>query len=692
MAAISAMALANSFASLNDLLLFQLPATNIFRWFAQGQAPLVGSGRKVEPTSHACTFPRQEMAKTPSIRPSLTTLEDVLREHWGFSSFRPSQIPVVKAASEGRDTLAILPTGGGKSVCYQVPGLVKGGVCLVVSPLVALMADQVQGLTQRGIPASALTSGMHRSDVARVLDNCRFGPGGFLFIAPERLSNPEFEMACRAMDVRMIVVDEAHCASQWGHTFRADYLEIGQVREWHPKASWLALTATATEQVADDIERLLGMRECVRIRAGMRRSNLAFAVHEVRDRHAAIIDWAHRLEGSAILYVRTRRDAESMASMLDAHGHSAAPYHAGMPRSMRDAHQRDWDAGRLRILACTTAFGMGIDKPDVRHVAHAHVPDSPEAYIQEAGRAGRDGRPAWAEMFLDGNAVSETAQHISRQWPDQQEVRLVLQALANHLGVAVGTVMEEDHEVMLTTLARRAKVPLSTVRKSMDLMCRAGWLRMSQAGLQTKALWTASPGDACFEAAKQGVDSTFLHVLAARHDIRKRTMWPLDGQVLFEAAGCDARAGWQHLARLRELGVLDWAHPQDRTLVRFHVGRPDASTARLPRRILEDQVESAGIRWERMREYVETTQCRAATLEQWFDAGEEAECGICDRCAPPPAPTEEALLDWMKDGVTVAELRRLVPPTHQASVRELLERWRAEGRLSWAEGVVKAKP
>ena len=632
------------------------------------------------------------MAQTPSIRPSLTALEDVLRKHWGFSSFRPPQIPVVTTASEGRDTLAILPTGGGKSVCYQVPGLIKGGVCLVVSPLVALMADQVQGLTRRGIPAYALTSGMHKSDVLRILDNGRFGPGGFLFIAPERLANPEFETACRDMDVRMIVVDEAHCVSQWGHTFRADYLEIGQLRSWHPKASWLALTATATEQVADDIERLLGMRECVRIRSGMRRSNLAFAVHEVRDRHAAIIDWAHRLTGSAILYVRTRRDAESMASMLEAHGLNAAPYHAGMSRAVRDAHQKDWIEGRRRVLACTTAFGMGIDKPDVRHVAHAHVPDAPEAYIQEAGRAGRDGRPAWAEMFLDGEALSEAARHIARQWPDQQEVRGVLQALANHLGIAVGAVMEDDREIMLTTLARRAKVPLSTVRKSMDLMFRAGWMTMSPAGSQTKAIWTAAPGDARFDAAKQGVDGTFLHVLTAHHDVRKRTMWPLDGKVLFEAAGCDVHAGWQHLSRLREMGVVDWAHSQDRAWVRFHVGRPDASSARLPRSILEDQVKGTEIRWERMKTYVGTAQCRAVALEHGFDAGEETECGICDRCAPPPAPSEDTVLDWIKDGVSVAELQRLVPPVHQAAVREVLERWRAEGRLSWSEGVVKAQP
>ncbi len=630
------------------------------------------------------------MAQEPPFRPSLNALEDVLREHWGYPGFRADQIPVVQAAAEGRDTLAILPTGGGKSICYQVPGLVRGGVCLVISPLVALMTDQVSGLVRRGVHAASLTAGIHRSEVERVLDNFRFGPGGFLFVAPERLNAPAFEAACKAMDVRTVAVDEAHCVSQWGHSFRSDYLEIGKIRTWHPKASWIALTATATEQVADDIESLLGMRNGMRFRATMRRSNLSFAVRTVRDRHAAIIDWAHRLQGSAILYVRTRREAEAMAGMLTAHGLDAAPYHAGMPRSMRETHQADWISGSLRILACTSAFGMGIDKPDVRHIAHAHVSDSLEGYIQEAGRAGRDGEPAWAEMFLDGKSLGETADHVARQWPSQDAVRGVLQGLANQLRLAIGAVMDEPEEVMLPALARRCGCALSTVKTSLDLMSRTGWILLEPSSPDTKALWVASPGEPRFEAARQGIDGIILAALEARHGIGKRAPWTLDATAVFGAAGCSMKAGWNHLGRLREKGILDWAHQQDRMHVRFHVGRPDAHSARIPRKILEKQQAAAEERWRRMQAYVETSDCRACELEQWFDPNRAAPCGICDCCAPPPSPTKATLLQWIQEGVTVLELKRLVPPFHRAAVREVLDELRAEGQISLSEGIIKA--
>ena len=336
----------------------------------------------------------KEMTQADKSPPTLAALEQVLREHWGFSAFRPSQVPVVLSGASGGDTLAILPTGGGKSICYQIPGLVRGGICLVISPLVALMADQVQGLRARGIAADALTSGLRKGEAERILDNARFGPGGFLFVAPERLSQPDFQAACQAMDVRTIAVDEAHCVSQWGHAFRADYLHVGKLRNWHPQAGWIALTATATEKVADDIEQLLGMVRPHRIRVGMRRPNLAFAVHQVPDRHAAIVDWGHRLEGSAILYVRTRRESEAMAAMLCAHGFSAAPYHAGMSRADRDDHQSRWISGSLGIWpaplllawASTNPMFGTLPMPTFRNLQRG-------TFKKQEGPGGTDSRP-----------------------------------------------------------------------------------------------------------------------------------------------------------------------------------------------------------------------------------------------------------------------------------------------------------
>lgn len=629
------------------------------------------------------------MAQVTASRPSLDSLESILHRHWGYAAFRPSQVPVVLAGASGGDTLAILPTGGGKSICYQVPGIHRGGVCLVISPLVALMADQVEGLTRRGIRAASLTSDLRKDDVERILDNFRFGPGGFLFVAPERLSSPSFVTACRAMDVRTIAVDEAHCVSQWGHAFRADYLTLAVLREWHPRAAWIALTATATEVVADDIEHWLGMHQPTRIRVGMRRPNLAFLVHHVRDRHAAVIEWAHRLKGSALLYVRTRRDAESMSSMLRAHGMAAEPYHAGMSRQQRDLHQAAWLKGEIQLLACTTAFGMGIDKPDVRHIAHAHVPEAPESYIQEAGRAGRDGKPAWAEMFVDGTAIEEGGRHVARQWPDNSTVSRVLQALANHLELAVGSVMEEPREVMIATLARKADCSPTMVRTALDLMQRAGWLKLHRSKEVVLASWDADFVRSGCDPDESASDDRLVSALVQRYGLRTGAMWVLHPKVVFADIGLPEERGWVRLRQIRDRGILHWAGPGERANVQFDQARPSAATARLPARILSDRVRDSNRRWTQMEAYLHETKCRASMLESVFEDDPEGPCGVCDLCDPPAAPVGRQVKEWIADGISSAELRRLTPSAHHDVVREMLERWRAEGRVSWEDGVIR---
>lgn len=632
------------------------------------------------------------MAQVATSRPPLSLLEEILRKHWGFPAFRPAQVEVVLAGAAGGNTLAILPTGGGKSICYQVPGLYRGGVCLVVSPLVALMRDQVEGLRKRGLPAAALTSGMPRPEVERLLDNFRFGPGGFLFVAPERLAQAEFGAACKGMDVRTIAIDEAHCISQWGHAFRSDYLTIGVLREWHPKAGWIALTATATEAVADDIERLMGMTHPHRIRMPLRRDNLAFSVCPVRDRYAAIIDWAHRLEGSAILYVRTRRDAESMAAMLAAHGIRAAAYHAGMPRALRDDHQEAWVRGEYAVLACTTAFGMGIDKPDVRHIAHAHVPETPEAYIQEAGRAGRDGLPSAATLFLDATAEHDAARFVESQWPDQEDVRKVLQAMANVLSLATGSTMETFEEVSVPLLARKSGCTAPQVRKCVDLMERSGWLETRPADPAVMVRWSLSPAELTGRVGDFGADSVMLQVLLSAHAQRGRNAWRFNATSAFQAAGCSPAAGWQHLKRLSEHGALEMTTPDDRLAVRFHTGRPDVRSARIPATHLEQRKAAARNRWDQMQAYLHVETCRARALESHFDDAEQPPCGICDRCAPPSAPSADTVADWIGQGIAPLELQRLVPVQHRDNVQDLLERWRNEGRLTLVNHQLRLTP
>lgn len=622
---------------------------------------------------------------TPS-RPPLSVLEHILQDKWGYPAFRPSQVPVVLSAVSGGDTLAILPTGGGKSICYQVPGLFRGGVCLVISPLIALMKDQVDGLQRQGITAAALTSGMRKEDVFRVLDNFKFGPGGFLFAAPERLVQPDFEVACKAMDVQTIAIDEAHCVSQWGHAFRADYLTLARLRSWHPSAAWIALTATATEQVADDIERLLDLNDATRIRASMRRSNLKFSVQQVQDRHEAIIDWASRLSGSAILYVRTRRDAESMSAMLKAHGFKSGAYHAGMRREDREDRQKRWLSDDIQVLACTTAFGMGIDKPDVRHVAHAHAPDSPEGYIQEAGRAGRDGRLAHADLFLDASTLEEAERNVLRQWPTHNDVRSVLQAVSNRLSLAVGSLMEDFEELDVRPLAQKSGCTTSTLRKCLDLMARAGWIEFGTVRPHISGQWLRPVAELVQDVEMYEAEQRSLAWLLQRYSHSGRNPWRLDLEAFHAGMGCDASTAAQHLKLLQEKGALVISHPKDRISLRFILARPDARTARIPAEILDHRKKDALKRWERMKGYIETSGCRAQYLEMLFDPVLDPACGICDRCHPPLPPDERWLQRHLESGIPTLELQRLVPPVHRDSVRAILEQWRAEGKLSWEGG------
>lgn len=623
------------------------------------------------------------MPSTAPSRPSLHELEVLLERHWGYAHFRPAQEPVVMAAAAGRDVLAILPTGGGKSIGYQIPGLYRGGVCLVISPLVALMADQVDGLKRAGLRAASITSGQHPKDVERTLSSFQHGPGGFLFVAPERLVQPAFASACQAMPVRTVAVDEAHCVSQWGHAFRKDYLDLVVLRQWHPEASWIALTATATPRVAGHIEALLGLRNPARFRMPMRRDNLAFRVLQVPGRHEAVADWARRTQGSAILYVRTRRDAESMAVLLQRTGVSAAAYHAGMDRPLRDLHQSKWIAGELQVLACTTAFGMGIDKPDVRAIAHAHVPETPESYIQEAGRAGRDGRPAEAVILVDSTALAEAESRVAGQWPSQEQVRAVLQTLANLMGVAVGVVSEDPAEVAVDELVQRSACPRPLVDRCLDLLERNGTLTLHRVTTEWWFRWLEDSHPEPNRSATSLQDRC-LNWLAEH---KGKSGWNrLRAKPLATAMKEEASNIRSALLSLSERGLVQWALPEARRAVTFPVGRPAVESFALPASVLQDRIVESEERWRAMQHYVTGETCRALLLESGFEEASGEACGICDVCAPDSPPDRSHILALIGRGVPARELQRLVPPVHKPHVRELLEELRAEGAIGWDQG------
>ena len=350
----------------------------------------------------------------------MTALE-TLKEYWGYESFRPKQEEIVNSALEGRDVLAILPTGGGKSVCFQVPAMMRDGIAIVVTPLIALMKDQVQNLNARGIRALCINAGMTRREVDTALNNALYGDYKFLYVSPERLRTPMFKGYVREMNVSYIVVDEAHCISQWGYDFRPDYLQIGNLREL-VDAPVIALTATATPQVADDImERLSFKGKCL-IKSGFERPNLSYIVRRCEDKLGQLLNVCNGVQGTGIVYVRSRKKTEELAAFLQANDISSSFYHAGLGQESRTERQEQWKCGKIRVMVCTNAFGMGIDKSDVRFVVHFDVPDSPEAYFQEAGRGGRDGKRSYAVLLWNDSDLKRMNQIAAASFPSLEYI------------------------------------------------------------------------------------------------------------------------------------------------------------------------------------------------------------------------------------------------------------------------------
>ncbi|MDR0419450.1 MAG: ATP-dependent DNA helicase, partial [Prevotellaceae bacterium] len=362
----------------------------------------------------------------------------LLFQYWGFKSFRPLQEEIIRSAYEGVDTLALLPTGGGKSICFQIPALAKEGICIVVTPLIALMKDQVDSLNQKGIKAVAIYSGMSNREIDVMLDNCVYGGYKFLYLSPERLSTELFRRRVQHMNVSLLTVDEAHCISQWGYDFRPSYLRIAELRELIPDAPILALTATATPEVARDIMRRLNFRNENLQQRSFERRNLTYVVRHTEGKNAELLKILKSVPGSGIVYVRTRGETKEIHRLLLANNISADSYHGGMDNEVRAVKQNSWRSGQTRIMVATNAFGMGIDKPDVRLVVHMDLPDSLEAYYQEAGRAGRDGKKSYAVLLYKESDKLSAQKRVETAFPPIEEIKRIYQAIGSYLQVPIG--------------------------------------------------------------------------------------------------------------------------------------------------------------------------------------------------------------------------------------------------------------
>ena len=400
----------------------------------------------------------------------------ILKKYWGHDTFRPLQLETIESVAAGRDTLVLMPTGGGKSVIYQVPALASEGVCVVITPLISLMKDQVDRLRSRRILAEAIHGGRGRQEIDRVLDNCIYGDVKFLYISPERVDSELFRMRFAKMKVSLIAVDEAHCISQWGYDFRPAYLQIARLRDLQPEAAILALTASATPKVAADIMQHLRFREPNLKQMSFARANLSYVVRRTEDKREHLLRIVNNVPGSGIVYVRTREKTETVAKFLQENGIEADSYHGGMGYLTRSLKQENWTGGKTRVIVATNAFGMGIDKADVRFVIHYDICDSLEAYYQEAGRAGRDGRPAYAVMLLSGDDPSRVANRLRLEFPPVDTIRTIYEGLFNYLQVAIGEGKHRAFAFNIHEFAARMKLFPPTVVNALKILQQNGYL------------------------------------------------------------------------------------------------------------------------------------------------------------------------------------------------------------------------
>lgn len=562
---------------------------------------------------------------------------EVLNEYWGYDSFRPKQEDIVRTALEGRDVLAILPTGGGKSVCFQVPAMIRPGIAIVVTPLIALMKDQVQNLTDRGIKALCINAGMGRREVDNALNNALYGDFKFLYVSPERLGTRLFQSYVQEMNVSYIVVDEAHCISQWGYDFRPDYLQIGRLREI-VDAPVIALTATATPQVADDIMERLGFQDKYLIKSGFERPNLSYVVRRTEDKLGQLLNICNSVEGTGIVYVRSRKKTEELAAFLTAGGVSASFYHAGLGADSRSDRQERWKKDDIRIMVCTNAFGMGIDKPDVRFVVHFDVPDSPEAYFQEAGRGGRDGRRSYAVMLWNSSDTKRLRQLATVSFPSLEYIEDIYHKLHIFYDIPYDSGVGRQLKFDLDEFCRHFNLQRSSAYYAIVYIERTGhWTMAEDIDISTKVQIAVERNELYdFEFPDRRMIS-LLEVLMRKYTGLFSYPVPIDEDYVASQIGVPVPMLRQLLYKLSLEHVIRYVPADHATVIFLHHDRLRPKNVNLdPKRygMLKDSFLE---RMQKMIDYIsEEMVCRSRYLLEYFGQTESEDCGTCDVCRAKP--------------------------------------------------------
>jgi ATP-dependent DNA helicase RecQ len=627
----------------------------------------------------------------------------LLKKYWGFHSFRQVQAKIIESISNGNDTLGLMPTGGGKSITFQLPALAKDGICLVISPLIALMNDQVEKLKLLGIKSFAIHSGLTYHEINIALDNAVYGAYKILYVSPERILTEIFRAKVQAMNVSFITVDEAHCISQWGYDFRPSYLAISELRKFLPGAPILALTATATPDVVIDIQEKLEFRSNNVIQSSFIRENLVYFVRNTDSKMNDAVKIANSIKGSGIIYSRSRRKVREIAEFLNAQGISCDYYHAGLSYENRSIKQKNWTSGATRIMIATNAFGMGIDKPDVRFVIHMDLPDAPEAYFQEAGRAGRDGKKAFAVLLTNNYDKSVAANRLSAAFPEISEIKRVYDAVSNYLQVPVGGGKGIAYDFNLYNFAANYKMNALITFNSLRLLEKSGYIELTDdLNNPSRILFTLNRDDLYkFQIENQKFDG-FIKLLLRSYTGVFSDYTIIDEEVLSKRANISRDLVYQYLVKLSQMKAINYIPAKKTPLLIYTEERLDNKSLYISYEAYTERRNRFELRLNAMLDYAfNTTECRNNLLLKYFGQPLVDPCGECDFCKKNVNVIDDSTISNLADEIvkliwkeplSLTDLARILKAKEDdinSSVRYLLDKelvkYEANGRLTLSE-------
>lgn len=644
------------------------------------------------------------MSSQPDASQLSTLNSRILKQYWGYDRFRGIQEDIIDSISKNKDTLGLMPTGGGKSITFQVPALAKEGMCLVITPLIALMKDQVQNLKKRGIKALAIYSGMSRQDIIITLENCIFGNYKFLYISPERLDTEIFRTKLRKMHISMITVDESHCISQWGYDFRPAYLKIAEIRELLPDVPVLALTATATPEVVKDIQARLHFRHKNVFRMSFERNNLAYIVRKTENKTAELLHILRSMPGSAIVYVRKRRRTKEITELLNNEHITADFYHAGLDDATKDIRQHRWQSGESRVMVATNAFGMGIDKPDVRIVIHMDLPDSIEAYFQEAGRAGRDGQKAYAVILYAKSDKTTLHKRIPDTFPEKEYIRDVYEHLQYYYQMAMGDGLDCVREFNIEDFCRKFKYFPVPVDSALRILTQAGYLEYTAEQDSTSRILFTIRRDELYRLREMGEDMDRLIQAVLRSYTGVFTDYTyINEDSLAIRTGLTRRQIYEMLVHLAKLRIVSYIPHKKTPYIIYTRERVEAQRIHISPEVYEHRKARYETRINAMLDYVTNdTVCRSRMLLDYFGERNEHNCGQCDTCISlrskskvSEQPDREALCTKVcgilsRESLTPAGLLKQLPMDKEL-LTEILHRLSDEGKIIAVDGILQIR-